>query len=102
MLFAIKLNYIRPTEEVHAHLESHKAWLVKHVKAGSILFAGPLLGEAAGLLLAYADHRGDVENMIAEDPFDILGLATFDIQCCDPALRASAFPAQWAGGARPV
>ncbi|MBR7958091.1 hypothetical protein KDW78_29825 [Burkholderia cenocepacia] len=102
MLFAIKLDYIRPTQEVHAHLESHKAWLVKHVQAGSILFAGPLQGEAAGFLLAYADHRRDIEQMIAEDPFDMLGLATFDIQCCEPALRANAFPAHWAGGARPV
>ncbi|MDA3671093.1 hypothetical protein PFF91_31765 [Burkholderia cenocepacia] len=102
MLFAIKVDYTRPAEEIHAHLESHKAWLVKHVQAGSILFAGPLKGEAAGFFLAYADHRSDIEKLIAEDPFDTLRLATFDIQCCDPALCASAFPARWAGGARPV
>lgn len=40
MLFAIKLNYIRPTEEVHAHLESHKAWLVKHVQAEAFCSRG--------------------------------------------------------------
>ncbi|WP_253195285.1 hypothetical protein [Burkholderia cenocepacia] len=64
MLFAIKVDYTRPAEEVHAHLESHKAWLVKHVQAGSILFAGPLKGEAAGF---FSRLRGPPERYREND-----------------------------------
>jgi uncharacterized protein YciI len=102
MLFAIKLRYIRPSEDIQAHLDAHKAWLVKHIKAGTILFAGPVPQGNAGFLLAHADDLTIIQSMIAEDPFDIHQLVRFEIDACDPALRAVDFPARWAGSAKPI
>ncbi|MEX3667444.1 YciI family protein [Paraburkholderia phenoliruptrix] len=99
MLFCIKLQYIRTVDEVQVHLDAHKTWLAKYAGIGSILFAGPLHGEKGGFVLAYADQRAEIEKMIAQDPFHVHGLATFDIQCCEPTIRATGFPAQWAAGA---
>ena len=102
MLFAIKLGYVRPIEEIQAHLDAHKAWLVRYAQAGNILAAGPLHEENGGFVLAYAGQPRDIEKMIAEDPFHIRGLATFDAQCCEPILCAAGFPAHWAAGARSI
>ena len=102
MLFAIKLGYVRPFEEIQAHLDAHMAWLIKYAQAGKILAAGPLHGENGGFVLAYANQPRDIEEMIAEDPFHIHGLATFDARGCEPAICASGFPAHWAAGARSI
>ncbi|MDF0661726.1 MULTISPECIES: YciI family protein [unclassified Rhizobium] len=102
MLFAIKLRYIRPHEEIQSHLDAHKTWLVKFTMAGTILFAGPVPQGKAGFVLAHADDLAVIQSMIAEDPFDIHRLVTFEIDACDPALRAADFPARWAGDAKPI
>ncbi|TWB53125.1 uncharacterized protein YciI [Rhizobium sp. ERR 922] len=102
MLFAIKLRYIRPSEDIQAHLDAHKAWLIKYTQAGIILFAGPAPQGNAGFVLAHADDLAVIQSMIAEDPFDIHQLVTFEIDACDPALRATDFPARWAGSAKPI
>ncbi|MBB4235879.1 YciI family protein [Rhizobium esperanzae] len=102
MLFAIKLRYIGPNEDIQSHLDAHKAWLVKYTKAGNILVAGPVPQGDAGFVLAHADDLAVIQSMIAEDPFDIHRLATFEIDACDPALRAADFPARGAGAAKPI
>ncbi|UOK40480.1 hypothetical protein MJP36_11715 [Pseudomonas palleroniana] len=102
MLFAIKLTYLRPVEEIQAHLEAHKAWLVKYIQSGIILFAGPLTDESGGFILAYGERHSDIQQIVAEDPFDVYRLATFDILGCDPAVRTSDFAAHWASGAKSI
>lgn len=100
MLYAIKLTYMRPIEDIQAQLDEHKGWLVRHTKAGTILFAGPLEGGKAGFILAFAETMAAIRAMIAEDPFDVFKLATFDIAECNPVVRAESFPAQWAPEAK--
>lgn len=102
MLFSIKLTYVRPVEEINAHLDDHKRWLVKYIKAGNILFAGPLLQGHGGYIVGYADQLAEIQAMLAEDPFELHQLASFDIQSCEPAIRAGDFPARWAADARAV
>jgi len=100
MLYAIKLTYIRPVEEIEAQLDQHKGWLARYTKAGTIIFAGPLEGGKAGFILAFAETTATIEAMIAEDPFDVLKLASFDIAECNPAVRTENFPPQWAPKAK--
>lgn len=102
MLFSITVSYIRPPEDVKEHLDAHKDWLVRYIKAGNVIFAGPLQDGKGGLILAHADQASEIETMIADDPFDRHRLATFDVGICDPALRAADFPAPWAAGAKSV
>lgn len=102
MLFAITLSYVRPIEEIKAHLDDHKTWLLKYTQAGNIVFAGPLQQENGGFVLAYGEQLSDIQRMIADDPFDVHRLVKFNIQCCDPAIRAGNFPARWAAGAKAI
>lgn len=99
MLFAITLNYICPIESIKTHLDTHKAWLVKHIQSGDIIFAGPLVDGKGGLILAYGESLEHIQKMISEDPFAIYQLTSFDIQSCHAAMKAADFPARWAANA---
>ncbi|MBB6253264.1 YciI family protein [Nitrospirillum iridis] len=100
MLFSITVSYTRPLDEVKEHLDAHKEWLVRHIKAGAILVAGPLQQGQGGFILAHAQDGSEIATMIADDPLDRHGVASFDIQACDPVLRAAGFSEQWAPGAK--
>lgn len=102
MLFSITVSYSRPPEEVKEHLDGHKDWLVHHIKSSNIIVAGPLQSGDGGFILAHAEDLSAIETMIAEDPFDRHRVAAFDVQVCNPAIRAAGFPEQWAASARSV
>lgn len=102
MLYAIILSYISPAEKIREHLEAHKGWLVKYIKAGHVLFAGPLSDESGGFILAHADQLSDAEKIMAEDPFVEHGLVKLDIVEADPAIRSADFAQRWAGNAKSI
>ena len=58
MLYLVTLTYIRPIEEVNAHLDTHRDWLVAHTRGGQLLIAGPLEDRTGGFLLARCASRG--------------------------------------------
>ncbi|MBC3810165.1 YciI family protein [Undibacterium aquatile] len=102
MLFAITLNYLRPPEDIQTQLDAHKAWLVQYIQTGNILFAGPLHSKAGGFVLAHASDQINIQNMIAEDPFYVHNLVSFDVQATEPAIRAENFSGQWAVDAKAI
>lgn len=96
MLFAITLRYVRPKNEVEAHLDTHRQWLAAEIKAGRVLVAAPLSSGDGGFLLAVADVRDDIDEMLARDSFHVHGVASFEVAAFEPALRSAAFPVEWA------
>lgn len=75
MLYAIKLTYARPIEDIQTQLDQHKAGLARYTKAGTILFAGPLEGGKAGFIPAFAEAIATIQAMTAEDPFDVCSIS---------------------------
>jgi uncharacterized protein YciI len=102
MLYVVILTYIRPIEEVHAHLDSHRDWLIEHSKSGNIVVAGPLEDRKGGAVLACCKDRAELDNMLARDSFHIHGLVDYEVRAFSAALRAEAFPKQWAPEAKAV
>lgn len=102
MLYLVTLNYIRPIQEVQAHLDTHRDWLVTHTRSGQILLAGPLEDRSGGFLLARSDSRGDLDRMLALDSFAEHKLVDYQVRGFDAAMRGAAFPADWAPGAKAV
>lgn len=100
MLFLVTLTYIRPVEEVHAHLDTHRDWLAKYAANGQILVAGPLQSGDGGLVLAHCEDRSELDALLANDSFYIHRLVKYDVQAMTPALRALDFPISWAPEAR--
>jgi uncharacterized protein YciI len=100
MLYIVVLTYIRPVEEVHAHLDTHRDWLVEYAKKGSIIVAGPLEDRSGGALLAYCKDRAELDDMLARDSFHVHQLVEYQIKAFSGALRAEAFPAKWSPEAK--
>ncbi|MEZ5501611.1 MAG: YciI family protein [Halioglobus sp.] len=96
MLYIAILTYQRPIEEINRHLDDHRAWLAEHYREGRFLLSGPLEPRKGGLILARSESLQALESMLAEDPFAIHGLATYDVKAVNPSLRAPDFPADWA------
>jgi uncharacterized protein YciI len=69
MLYLVTLIYIRPAEEVKAHLDTHRDWLVAHTRIGQIVVAGPLEDRTGGFVLARCETRRELDRMLALDSF---------------------------------
>ncbi|WP_029005339.1 YciI family protein [Azorhizobium doebereinerae] len=102
MLYVVTLTYSKPKDVVAAHLDSHKAWLVRCIQSGHILAAGPMEAGNAGIIIATSESRHELDALLQQDSFHQNGLVDYDIRAFSPALRAEDFPAAWAADAKPV
>lgn len=89
-MFIIQLTYIRPLSEVDQVLEDHKQFLAKHYREGAFLLSGRRHPRTGGIILAQAENRAEIEEIIAEDPFYRHGLAEYSITEFKPTMANDA------------
>ena len=92
-LYLILLKYIRPPEEVTAHVEEHRAYLRRHYTAGDFIVSGPRVPPEGGVILARAASEADARALIADDPFSQLGIAEYQLIPFDALWSAPGFAA---------
>lgn len=96
MLFSITLNYLHSSEELKFHAEAHKKWLAESIRAGNIIFAGPVNDGSGGYILAqYADET-EMTRSLSADPFVSFGLVKTEYRAVTAAICAEPFARQWA------
>ena len=78
-MFAIILSYLRPLEEVNQSLEDHRAFLAGFYERGFGIASGRQVGTPGGVIIAEAPSRAALEAELAKDPYQLRGLARFDI-----------------------
>lgn len=78
-MYIISLNYIVPLEQLDAHMAEHVKFLRKYYKLNKFVASGRKVPRTGGIILALADSKEEVENIIKEDPFYIHKLADFSI-----------------------
>jgi uncharacterized protein YciI len=78
-MFIIDLKYIVPLEEVDQHMAAHVVHLEKHYANGAFVAWGRKEPRTGGVILAIADSKDQIENIIKEDPFHQHQLAEFTI-----------------------
>lgn len=100
MLHAVTLIYLCPEEDIARHLDAHKQWLVRGVKEGIVLSAGPLSNDAGGLILFHSDDVNLIRHFLKDDPFIQHKIVEADLVSFEPALSARDFPEQWAEKSR--
>lgn len=89
-MYALALvRYLRPLEEVLAHIDAHRAYLRELEAAGLLLASGPFEPRVGGaLLLRVAD--GSPADALAQvrdgDPFTALGLASYELLQWKPVI----------------
>lgn len=92
-MFIAILTYKKPLEEVDRFLAAHREYLAEHYAAGYFIASGPQTPRVGGVIMIKADDRTVVDAIIAKDPFNINGIADYQIveftptMFCDDILK---------------
>jgi uncharacterized protein YciI len=78
-MFLVLLTYERPLAEIDRRMGAHVAFLKECYRAGLFLASGRQVPRRGGVILAVAPSRGELEAVMARDPFVREGLASFEI-----------------------
>ncbi|MFE2075085.1 YciI family protein [Streptomyces misionensis] len=78
-MFVLELTYTKPLDAVDALLAEHVAWLEKQYEKGVFLASGRKVPRDGGVILAMAEDRARVEEVVASDPFTVGGVCAYRI-----------------------
>lgn len=92
-MFLILLKYVRPLDQVEAHLAAHREYLRRRYADGSFLMSGRMEPRTGGVILARASNREAAEAMMREDPFHTAGVAEYTLVEFHPTMTAPALAA---------
>lgn len=85
-MFIAILTYKKPLSEVDRFLAAHREYLAKHYAAGDFIASGPQTPRVGGVIMMKAENRAAVEAIIAQDPFNINGIADYQIVEFSPTM----------------
>lgn len=71
-MFVLILTYKAPMEKVLELLEAHCSFLDKYYAQGKFVASGPQIPRTGGVILCQAVDRAEVEDIIKEDPFQMV------------------------------
>ncbi len=91
MLFVVTITYVKPIEEIEKSTEDHRAYLRKLKSAGKLVASGPFVPRMGGLLLLECESREQLDYVLRGDPFNLRGLAAYDIKQWSPVIGAELF-----------
>lgn len=92
-MFIAILTYKKPLGEVDRFLAAHRDYLAEHYAAGHFIASGPQTPRVGGVIMIKAENRMAVDAIIAHDPFNINGIADYQIveftptMCCDDNMK---------------
>ena len=85
-MFIAILTYKKSLEEVDRYLQAHRDYLAKHYAAGDFIMSGPQTPRVGGVIVMKAESRSLVDAIIAQDPFNINGIADYQIVEFSPTM----------------
>ena len=78
-----------PANNEDSLFEGHRKWFAKYFKKGNFLILGPYLDATnAGVIIATAKDRSELDKILAEDVYHPLELAKYEIREFHPAMVA--------------
>ena len=77
--FVVSLHYVQPLSAIDAAMRSHVAFLEKHRKAGVFIAWGRKVPRSGGIIIACGESRGEIERIMADDPFVVRRLADVEV-----------------------
>jgi len=92
-MFIAILTYKKPLAEVDRFLQAHRDFLARNYAAGHLITSGPRYQRTGGVIMLRAANRAEAEALLAGDPFNINGIADYQIVeftptlFCDESLR---------------
>jgi uncharacterized protein YciI len=90
-MYLVLVTYIKPIEDVDAHLANHRAYLDKFYSTGNLICSGPQNPRTGGLLLANFANTNEVWSFIHNDPYYLNQIADYKIVEFNPVKYAKGF-----------
>ena len=90
-MFVVILTYTKPLAEVDVHLTDHRAWLRGQYDAGVFIASGRQAPPVGGVILARAESLEALRAVLALDPFNINGVASYEVIEFTPSLTHADF-----------
>ena len=87
--YIIHITYVVPQNEVDQIRPEHREYLKLFYDKGILLFSGPRIPPTGGILVAKAENDDAIGQMIADDPFNVKGIASYEIVEMKPAMWAT-------------
>jgi uncharacterized protein YciI len=84
-MFVVILRYLVDLETILQNREDHVVFLKKYYDQGIFLVSGPQKPRNGGVILAQANSREELENILSQDPFKSRKLAEYQIYEFAPA-----------------
>lgn len=78
-MFIISLHYTAPLEQLDAHMAAHVTFLNRYYQQHIFLTSGRKVPRTGGIILARAESKEQLEQIMTEDPFCKNGLAEVTI-----------------------
>lgn len=77
--FVLLVTYTAPLARVDALLGAHRTWLDEHFAEGTFLVSGPQVPRVGGTILATAESRRHIDDLVATDPLVRGGAAAYRV-----------------------
>lgn len=78
-MFIVSITYKVPLSDVEPHMPGHMAFLNEQYEAGCFIASGRKIPRTGGVILARADSREALDDILQQDPFYKHELAEFEI-----------------------
>ena len=88
MFHVLKLTYLQPHDVIEQTRAAHLAWLQKEIGSGRLILAGRQADQSGGLLITGDIDDDDADNVIASDPYQQAGVASYERTTFNGAFRA--------------
>ena len=92
-MYIIELTYKVPVKEIDNNMAAHIKYLDKYYHSGHFLASGRKEPRDGGIIFATAENTEEINEIVAEDPFSILGLADYRIIHFKATKKVKAFGA---------
>lgn len=78
-MFLIQITYTKPIEVIDQHLVAHRAFLEEGYQKDYFVVSGPRNPRTGGIIISQLKHRAQLESILAQDPFVLNEVASYDI-----------------------
>ena len=89
-MFVVLLTYTQPLASVDALVPAHREFLQRMYQAGTFLLSGRKEPRNGGVILAHATSAEELEWALAQDPFHVHGVASYQVIEFLPTMAAPA------------
>jgi uncharacterized protein YciI len=83
-MFVVILTYKKPLTDIDQHLAEHRAYLDNGYKKNFFVTSGPKNPRDGGIIISHLKDRGQLEDILKQDPFSLHDLADYEIIEFDP------------------